>query len=653
MTGADERTSAHPVTNPRDYVTHITRLGLPPIPIKNNSKVPSIKWAEITIDKPADFTNHHGNVGIKLGEFRDPNALFDTYLFALDIDVKNGDGIGELDTLQATHGPLPETWTATTPSGGRHLLFRSPVEIRNTQANGNRLAANIDIRGEGGYIVTAPSTIDGEPYRWERSPWETEIGDAPGWLIDLLTAEPEQPEPKPTPSPPSLTSDSAADRLRDDWDWPHELQRQGWALHHSDGDDTYWTRPDKPTSEGHSAVLHGNGPLVIWTTDIPEQLRKLGQPTSDGSGITVTPFDWYAAHNHHGNRTDAAAAIHEASRKAEMTETESAWESVKASTPASPRNDEPTRRSLNELLIDWSTINDRPDALIDGLIFPGRWTAIYSEPKQGKSTLLLGLSLAAARGHDPIIKIDRDPVSVLYCDGEMGRFDLAERLEDFGYQPEHLHTELPGWHAIDLPLKLGKDETASQLITLVNELDIRLVVLDGLNGFLEGEENSSGPILELFEATIQPLKKLNVAIVSGDNSGKDKHKGSRGSSVKNDKPDGVLLLTQLADNELRLDRQLARTSAYPDKTIVRVLNLDNSDPTEIAGGGIGYPKGTRELADQIDALENINDLKSHEAIKRALRQTGVKFPNNVFIKAMQFRTSEARRDPFRMGGDEG
>ena len=641
MTGADGSASAIPVTT-ADYATRIRNIGLAPIPVKKNSKVPAIKWADITIDNPADFTNHDGNIGVKLGEWDDPYAMFASYIFALDVDVKNGDGLADLETLQEAHGPLPATWTATTPSGGKHLLFRTSTPVRNQQGAGNRLSPNIDIRGEGGFIVSAPSTIDGEPYRWEQSPWETEIADAPDWLIDLLTAEPEQPAPKPTPSVPSLHSDSPADRLRAKWNWETELAADGWTHSHSQSNgDQMWARPGKSGREGHSAVLHPDGVFVVWTTSV-EELNTAGRPTVDGSARTLSPYDYYVAVRHLGDDRKACAAINE-----------NDWAIARASTPASPPNDEPTGRSPHELLIDWSTINDRPDALIDGLIFPGRWTAIYSEPKQGKSTLLLGLSLAAARGHDPITNTNREPVGVLYCDGEMGRFDLAERLDDFGYMPEELHSELPGWHATDTTLKLGKDETASRFLALVDELNIGLVVLDGLNGFLEGEENSSGPVLELFEATIQPLKQRNVAVISGDNSGKDRSKGSRGSSTKSDKPDGVLLLSRLDTNGLKLTKQLARTSAYPPKTEIKVLNLDNSDPTTIAPSTAkGYLAGTRELADDIDALDNSDELKSHRAIKKALRAKDIHFSNDVFTDAMRYRASGARRDPFQMGGDK-
>ena len=640
MTGADECTSAHPVTNHRDYVADIKQLGLPPIPVKKNSKVPSNKWAEISIDNPADFTNHDGNIGIKLGEFDDPIDLLRSYIFALDIDVKNGDGCVELEALEALYGELPETWTATTPSGGRHLLFRSPVEIRNTQANGNRLAPNIDIRGKGGYIVTAPSTIDGEPYRWERSPWDTEIGDAPDWLIDLLTAEPEQPAPTPTPSPPSLNSDSPADRLRNVWNWQHELQRQGWVLHHSDGDDTYWTRPGKPTSEGHSAVLHGNGPLVIWTTDIPQPLQSLSQPTRDGSGVTITPFDWYAAHNHHGERKDAAAAIHEASRKAEMAETEIAWESVKATTPPTDDN---YRNPWHDLLIDFSALGDRPEAIIDGLVFPGRWTFIYAEKKQGKSTLLVGLALAIAKGHDPIANQSTRPRKILYLDAEMGRLDLSERLDDFGQPPETIHTDVPNWKASDHIQSLANEQHANTFLAFVDELNPELVVLDGINGFIEGDENSNHEWVNLFRNIIQPLKKRNIAVISSDNSGKDPTKGARGGSAKGDKADAVILLKRLDGTGYRLERRYTRTNAYNETTEVIIENVkpDSTEPMRIRPAtGRQWPRGTADAAEAMDSLNVPLDMPTRK-VATLLRDNGHRYRGTTINAAIQYRKQQA------------
>ncbi len=120
------------------------------------------------------------NVGVATGQV--------SGLFVLDIDGEAGEE--SLRGLEAEHGKLPDTVEQLTGSGGRHLLFKHPAG----QVIGNkvRIAPGLDVRGEGGYIVVAPSThASGRQYAWEVSsrPGEVEVAEAPGWLLGLLREE--------------------------------------------------------------------------------------------------------------------------------------------------------------------------------------------------------------------------------------------------------------------------------------------------------------------------------------------------------------------------------------------------------------------------------------------------------------------------------
>ncbi|HET8909392.1 MAG TPA: phage/plasmid primase, P4 family [Ktedonobacterales bacterium] len=106
---------------------------------------------------------------------------------AVDIDTKAG---ATYDTLAAI-GPLPTTMTAQTGSGGLHLIFRYPrngLEVRNSAS---KVAQGVDVRGDGGYIVAAPSIHpSGGIYEWVK---EIEPTPCPSWLLKLMTAVPERP----------------------------------------------------------------------------------------------------------------------------------------------------------------------------------------------------------------------------------------------------------------------------------------------------------------------------------------------------------------------------------------------------------------------------------------------------------------------------
>lgn len=89
--------------------------------------------------------------------------------------VLDEDRSGALDELP---GELPATRTARTPRDGRHVYLRLPdgVVIKNSQSV---LAAGVDVRGEGGYVLTPPST----GYSWAN---DAPIAEAPAWLLEML-----------------------------------------------------------------------------------------------------------------------------------------------------------------------------------------------------------------------------------------------------------------------------------------------------------------------------------------------------------------------------------------------------------------------------------------------------------------------------------
>jgi Bifunctional DNA primase/polymerase, N-terminal len=101
---------------------------------------------------------------------------------------------------EAEHGPLPDTVEQQT-ARGRHRCFlwndeAAAADISNrSQLSG----APLDVRGEGGYIVVAPSIHPGDAkkgvppgfvYRWRpgHAPWEMDFAPAPAWLIALVKA---------------------------------------------------------------------------------------------------------------------------------------------------------------------------------------------------------------------------------------------------------------------------------------------------------------------------------------------------------------------------------------------------------------------------------------------------------------------------------
>lgn len=127
-------------------------------------------------------------------------------LLVLDVDTKHGiDGHDTLTGFEFVHGELPPTRTTETPSGGWHLYFKKPPELR--IKNRVNVRPGLDVRTLGGYLVAPPSVIDGKPYRWLN---DAPMADAPPWLVALVTEE-KQPAPPMAPQAPTATPRGARD----------------------------------------------------------------------------------------------------------------------------------------------------------------------------------------------------------------------------------------------------------------------------------------------------------------------------------------------------------------------------------------------------------------------------------------------------------
>jgi hypothetical protein len=110
----------------------------------------------------------NANIGIATGDG----------LVALDVDPRNG-GEEELAKLVAEHGPLGDTYTVRTGSGGAHYYFRVSDEYRSR--TGFRFG--LDIKCRGGYVVAPPSKHPDGEYTVEAT---AEVAPAPPWLLEIL-----------------------------------------------------------------------------------------------------------------------------------------------------------------------------------------------------------------------------------------------------------------------------------------------------------------------------------------------------------------------------------------------------------------------------------------------------------------------------------
>jgi Bifunctional DNA primase/polymerase, N-terminal. len=108
------------------------------------------------------------------------------------VDLDGPAGVAQWRELTGVRATA-RTLTARTPSGGAHLVYAARGD-RPLRCSTKELAADIDTRGVGGYIVAPPSVRRDGVYRWADDVVELDaLPPIPAWVLDALA---------PTPPPP-------------------------------------------------------------------------------------------------------------------------------------------------------------------------------------------------------------------------------------------------------------------------------------------------------------------------------------------------------------------------------------------------------------------------------------------------------------------
>jgi hypothetical protein len=197
-------------------------------------------------------------------------------VFAVDLDRKQGheDGVASWAKLIAEHGAAP-TLSSTTPSTGQHHLYDHVEGVRSFPLD--KLAPGVEVKGEGGYVIVAPSVCTdpkfngGASYKWN----EPLLAPAapPEWLVRELLAMTAAPNFTPPPSddqiPVAIERIKAALAVIDP-----DMERKPWiaigcALYKELGDTGFalwdeWSRRGQKCKPGEmkgqwEGIVKGNG----------------------------------------------------------------------------------------------------------------------------------------------------------------------------------------------------------------------------------------------------------------------------------------------------------------------------------------------------------------------------------------------------------
>jgi KaiC/GvpD/RAD55 family RecA-like ATPase len=456
--------------------------------------------------------------------------------------------------------------TVTTPSGGRHFNYRvdGPVggntKIARRPATAEELAANpqdrvktlIETRGEGGFIVTAPSHgpvhPSGKPWMavegWaKRIPNITlaereamfealRVFDVPIEVRHPIVLEPTHRARLRTFNGTEVHAswmDDVEAHLAATSPMPDLLAGYGWQHAYNDAHGRQlWTRPGK--EHGVSASINGNGRLHPFSTSVPFDVN---------GHTTYNELDVIAAYEHGGDRQAAGRAV------AEATGILKAWQQardqVKPPNPQPRPNPPPgVDPSTGEILhpvrneeaepveplvdpsfepIDLDPVLDgnyaQPDPVVlqrnDGqaLFYLEQINGIHGDSGTGKGWVACeGIAQQIMRGHD-VMLIDLEDVapSIVARLRQLGATDQAIRDHFVYIRP----TSSFSVFAVD------------RLVEIVENRKVTLVVIDslgeafGLDGIDENSDAEVGPWLR---RVARRLADAGAAVVLVDHSTK-------------------------------------------------------------------------------------------------------------------------------------
>ena len=159
------------------------RLGLTPIPCQVRDKRPLVYWKRYQTGQPTEAqirswwtTTPAANLALVLGHGT----------FALDLD-----GAGAETLLEAAGVTLPGNAPRVRTGNGQHVYFasRGAVANRTRLLSTNGRKPQVDVRGDGGYVLSPPSVHpSGARYLWTVR-LEMPLPPAPEALLHLVQAQ--------------------------------------------------------------------------------------------------------------------------------------------------------------------------------------------------------------------------------------------------------------------------------------------------------------------------------------------------------------------------------------------------------------------------------------------------------------------------------
>ena len=503
------------------------------------------------------------NIGILTGK---PNGFI-----ALDIDPANGGWLAYQDHLS---GHLPPTYSPLTGSGGQHIWLKYPAGIQIT--NKNKFPKGLDVRGDGGFVVAAPSITNKGQYPWPDPMLVSldNLADCPPDIIEkYLKVEDSEGEFVNAGSTSDYEALSKDEKKRIDKYVQEAFNRELDALEDLD-ETTEW---DNETFKISCRILElVKAPWSPLTFD--EAVRAIWRsvPKPDGAGWTEERVN---------------------------QKVKSAWERVnshdlvrpfpKANVKESPSTPTPESRLV---LVPFSDMESEPYEWYEKNLMPRRGVVILAgEPGTGKSTLVCYYLAQATNGMWKKGGIG----TCLYLAGtEDSLRDIVKpRLVAANADLSKIFTVEIQEHDEDNETYNRKAVFNRDLLALrksVREQNVKMIAMDPANTFLgiDEEKNSYSEIRATLEKVIRFAEEEDCLVILIKHFRKNQSSGPKldamsrlfGSAAWGEVVRHMLVLRRV-DDEIR-----DRKGLESEDPVSAILSVEKNSYGPTAATGL-YPQG--------------------------------------------------------------
>jgi len=511
--------------------------GISVVPANNNgSKSPIGSWKQYQVSRAEPeqlgdwFGTGHPGIGIITGavsgnlemlelEGRAIHAgLFDE---AKEIAINSG--------LEELWGLLTTGYAEMTPSGGLHFLYRiadEPVpgntKIARRPGENDTVEVLVETRGEGGFVVTAPSNGEVHP---SHQPWVLLAGspntipmfsmeerEALHSIFKALDSMPVKESIATALLPKSeLTGEKPGDDFNAKAKWSDILI--GWKQIYTSGGVTYWCRPGKDTGISATTGRNDGDNLFVFTTSTTFEAEK-----------PYSKFAAFAHLNHSGDFSSAAKALRALGYGAQnsLPSLTQLQELAKPTLTVVPDIDSDHVEQVQErsswypkpLDLDGEIEQPEPEFLArnDGhcLFYRGKINALLGESESGKTWVAL---LAVKQA----LEIQQ---KVIYLDFEDSGKGILSRLRSLGLENRHFANFTYANPDQNLTLNERMD-----LVDALTEIVPELIILDGVNAamtLLALDLTSNRDATFFSQQLLKPLALSGACVITIDHVPKSK-----------------------------------------------------------------------------------------------------------------------------------